>query len=249
MNGQADYVFLHGGGQGGWVWDETITALDRQTHGGFGRALALDAPGCGRKRDRQTEHLTMQDVARELVADIEDAGMKDVILVPHSQGGQAAAFMVELQPRLFKRVVHVSCSIPLLGQTVQDMMGTSVHGGSEDEVGWPFDPSTTDIATAGFPLMFCNDMDAALSASFMAKLGQDAWPAQTYTLTDWRLDHLADVPATFVICLRDNIIPAGWQEKFAQRFRTDRQVRIDAGHQAMTTRPHALAEILRHEAA
>ena len=39
------------------------------------------------------------------------------------------------------------------------------------------------------------------------------------------------------------------QEKFAARFKTTRQVLIDAGHQTMNTRPQTLAEILHHEAA
>jgi hypothetical protein len=52
-----------------------------------------------------------------------------------------------------------------------------------------------------------------------------------------------------VVCLKDNILPVRWQEIFAERFKAERLARIDAGHQAMNTRPHALAEILRHEAA
>jgi pimeloyl-ACP methyl ester carboxylesterase len=72
---------------------------------------------------------------------------------------------------------------------------------------------------------------------------------QSYAHTDWSYDHLGAVPASFVVCLRDGILPVAWQETFAERFRCQRLVRIDAGHQVMTTRPHALAEVLRHEAA
>ena len=54
MNAPVDFVFLHGGGQAGWVWDETLAALALQTGGGFGRALTLDIPGCGSKRGRPT---------------------------------------------------------------------------------------------------------------------------------------------------------------------------------------------------
>jgi pimeloyl-ACP methyl ester carboxylesterase len=248
MSGKADYVFLHGGGQGGWVWDETLAALDRQTGGRFGQALALDAPGCGAKRDRDVEAMTMQDVARELVADIEAAGLKDVVLVGHSQAGQAIPFMIRLRPGLFRRVVHVSCSLPLPGQSVHDLMGQSRHGENETEVGWPFDPKVMDYAE-GFPLMFCNDMAPDQAARFAAKLGKDAWPPLTYTMTDWPELDAGDTPASYVLCLKDNILPARWQEIFAQRFRAGRIVRIDAGHQVMTTRPEALAEALRFEAA
>jgi pimeloyl-ACP methyl ester carboxylesterase len=48
-----DIAFLHGGGQGRWVWYETIAAIAQQS-GGAARCLALDGPGCGAKRDRST---------------------------------------------------------------------------------------------------------------------------------------------------------------------------------------------------
>src|SRR5215470_14913762 len=82
-----NYVFLHGGGQGSWVWDDTIAALARQTDGQYGRSLALDIPGCGSKRGRVTDSLTVPDIVAELIADIEKAALEDVVLVGHSQAG------------------------------------------------------------------------------------------------------------------------------------------------------------------
>jgi hypothetical protein len=82
----------------------------------------------------------------------------------------------------------------------------------------------------------------------MGKLGQDAWPGRTMEAFDWRYDHLGAVPASYVLCLRDAPLTLAWQQIFAERLRAERIVRIDAGHQVMNTRPHALAEVLRHEA-
>src|SRR5438270_12795187 len=69
MPDKVEFALVHGGGQGSWVWDETRSALHSQTAGAG--ALALDVPGCGAKRGRRTQDLTLEDVARELVADIE----------------------------------------------------------------------------------------------------------------------------------------------------------------------------------
>jgi pimeloyl-ACP methyl ester carboxylesterase len=203
-------------------------------------------PGCGTKRGRSTEGLSLNDVALELVEDIEAVGLDEVVLVGHSQGGQAMALMAELRPSLFKRLVYVTCSIPLPGQSVQKMLGSSLRGINPDEVGWPLDPKTTTMAER-YQVMFCNDMDAASAHVFLSQLGEDQWPLATYGYSDWRTDALEAIPATFVICLRDQILPPAWQERFAERFRVDRIVRIDAGHQVMNTRPHALAEVLRYE--
>lgn len=247
MSGPHNFAFVHGGGQGGWVWSETIAALYRQTGEGSARAIALDAPGCGLKRDQPTDDLTIADVACELIADIEHAQMDDVVLVGHSQAGQAMAFMVEARPNLFRRLVHVSCSIPLPGQTVVQMMGRGVHGSDPGEIGWPLDPLVNDVS-AQYPVMFCNDMDEDQAQLFLSRLGAEMWPRQTYAFTGWGYDHLEAVPATYVLCLRDQSLPPRWQRVFAGRLKADDIVHLDAGHQAMNTRPEALAEILLHEA-
>jgi hypothetical protein len=78
---QYHYAFVHGGIQGGWVWDTMLAALCRQTGGKVGRALALDVPGCGTKRMRATGELTLDDVAAELVDEIERAELREVVVV------------------------------------------------------------------------------------------------------------------------------------------------------------------------
>lgn len=246
MTRSMDFAFLHGGGQGGWVWAETIAALQAQS-GGRANCLALDVPGCGAKRGRDTSAVAFDDIARELNADVEASGMRDVVLVGHSQAGMALPRMVEFAPQLFGRLIYVTCSAPPPGMTTVERMGDSIHGEREDQVGWPVDPATTTIAER-FRVMFCNDMAPAAQDAFLAKLGNDMWPMSSYTYRDWRYDHLGAIPATFVLCLQDMSLPPAWQERFAATFRVDRTIRIDAGHQVMNTRPQALAEVLLAEA-
>ncbi len=247
MGEPVDYAFLHGGGQGSWVWAETIGALSRQTDRKYGRAFTLDVPGCGTKRDRITDTTDPDDVARELIADLENAAMRDIVLVGHSQAGNIIPNMVQMKPALFRRIVYVSCSIPLPGQTLIEMMGSGLHGSHPSEVGWPSDPKIGGIRER-YPAMFCNDMSAAETATFMAKLGSDSWPKSTYSNTAFDFRKPAEISAAYVICLRDGILPVSWQEVFAARLQANTCVRIDAGHQAMNSRPEGLAEILRCEA-
>lgn len=246
MGAPMNFVFLHGGGQGSWVWAETIAALRLQA-GDAIRTLALDVPGCGQKRGRNIGNLTFHSVGEELIADVEAADMRNVVLVGHSQAGTVLPAMLERRPELFHRAIYVSCSMPLPGQTVLQMIGKDVHGSNPDEVGWPVDPATSKPRERT-QIMLCNDMDSGKTESFMAKLGQDQWPPSSYTANRWQFFNLGKVPASYVACLQDNILPMAWQETFAQRFHAERLVRIDAGHQVMNTRPHALAEVLLHEA-
>lgn len=243
----AHYAFLHGGGQGGWVWTETIAALEQQTRGEGGRVLALDVPGCGTKRGRDTSQIGVDDIATELIADLQHAGMKDVILVGHSQAGTMLPRLAERLPGLFRRLVFVSCCAPLAGQTILQMIGRGLHESHPDEVGWPLDPAQHSQQQL-YRHMFCNDMGEEEAADFLARLGLDRWPDQSMLASDWRYDHLTNIPSSFVLCLKDGILTPAWQERFAQRLHAQRLVRIDAGHQVMNTRPHALAEALRREA-
>lgn len=241
-----DFAFIHGGGQGGWVWEETIAALAAQSSGAA-KCLALDAPGCGTKRGRDTSAIAYPEIIAEFAADLAASGMKDVVLVGHSQAGMVLPLVAEARPDLIKRLVYVTCSAPKPGVTTLEQMGQGVHGQHEDQVGWPVDPASHSMEQR-YRLMFCNDMEDAATEAFLARLGSDGWPMCCYSERGWRYDHLAAIPSTYVLCLQDLSLPLSWQERFATRLHCDRLVRLDAGHQAMNTRPQALAEILLAEA-
>jgi pimeloyl-ACP methyl ester carboxylesterase len=248
MTTRIDYAFLHGGGQGSWVWRDAIAALRQQGGDKLGRTIALDIPGCGKKRGRNTQATTMDDIIAELTTDLESAGAEQVVLVGHSQAGTLLPKLTAARPELFRRLVYLSCAAPLPGQNIVQMMGTQIRGSNKDAVGWPFDPEESREMRERYRLLFCNDMDAASASNFLARLEQDAWPDSTYAESEWRYDHLDAIQSTYVICLEDQVFPAEWQETFAARLKVRQRVRIDAGHQVMNTRPQALAEVLLSEA-
>lgn len=238
-------AFLHGGGQGSWAWRETIDAIVAQDGQHFRKIVALDVPGCGEKRERDTECLTPADVASELIADLGTEGMSDIVLVGHSLAGNLLPAMAQLRPDMFRRLVYLSCSIPLPGQTVLEMMGNGVHGSNPDEVGWPVDPGAVAMRDR-YSAMYFEDMKQEQIDEFLANLDLDNWPYSFFSNTKFDFDMLK-VPSIYVLCRNDRILPASWQEEFARRFKVARVVHLDAGHQAMMTRPHGFAEILRLE--
>ena len=243
--GVTDFAFLHGGAQGSWLWDETIAALKAQS-GGAADCIALDVPGCGAKRGRNTSAVEFDDIARELNVDIETAGLRDIVLVGHSQAGNIMPRIVEFAPSLVSRLIYVTCSAPPPGTTLLELMGDGLHGEREEQVGWPLDPKITPMAER-YRIMFCNDMSPLQQDAFLATLDQDMWPLSSYTYRDFRYDHLGSIPATYVLCLQDMSLPPPWQERFAETLRVGKTIRIDAGHQVMNTRPQALAEVLLAE--
>lgn len=229
-----NFIFLHGGGQGSWVWQETIEAMKSQSVDRIGKIVALDVPGCGSKREIDTKALSVPDIVAKLLDDIDAAGIEEAVLVGHSQAGTLLPLLIKARPPLFRYTIYVSCLAPAGNQTALNWrttmpnaesapLNTQVHG-------------TRDL----YRLMFCNDMDPVTAESFLGKLGQDQWPASSYQMSDWDYSHLADHPSTYVICTRDAALLPEWQEIFAKRFNAKEIVRIEAGHQVMNTRPQVL---------
>jgi pimeloyl-ACP methyl ester carboxylesterase len=155
--------------------------------------------------------------------------------------------MVERRPELFRRLVFVSAAAPAPGRTFHDYQESETGAQAPRPASAPPTPAPGDLRAILKP-MLCNDMSPAQTEAFLAALGSDAWPERMSRCTDWAYDHLGRVPSSYVVCLRDGILPAEGQERLAARLNVDRLVRIDAGHRVMNTRPHAFAEALLHEA-
>jgi len=240
-----DFVMIHGGKQAGWVWTETIAAM-RLQNPEFGRALALDVPGCGAKRGRDVADLGIDDVVAEFAAELDAAGVRRGVLVGHSQAGTVLPKLLIARPDMFRAVVYVSCCAPLPGQTVAQMMG-GPRGDDPAEVGRL--PGET-YSPANFRAWFGNDMDDQVFAAFQAQWGKDNWPPRCGGAeTDWPYRQSPQVDASYVVLTRDQALPPPWQARFADRLGAARTHGIDAGHQVMQTCPHALAELLLKEAA
>lgn len=234
-----NFIFLHGGIQGGWVWEETMAAMHMQQAGKpLGRLLALDVPGCGSRRGQDTAGVKASDIVDTLIADVVAAGIDDAVLVGHSQAGTIMPLMIKARPDLFRHAAYVSCLAPTGVQTALNWRADMPDVGSMLSL----DPAA--MPRERYRAMFCNDMHPGAADAFLDRVGPDNWPASSYRMSGWSYDHLDACPSTYIVCLRDATLPPAWQEIFAERLRVNEIVRIDAGHQAMNTRPHALAEIL-----
>jgi len=239
-----DWVFLHGGEQGSWIWDETIAALHLQAPGQH-RTFALDVPGCGIKRGRETGEIAFADIVAELAADVTATGYRDVVLVGHSQAGTVLPRLARALPGAFRRLVYVSCVAPEPGRGVAEE-AHHIHA-------TPGRPLHNILGNADVPYRdqlraaFCNDMTSAEAEQFLDRLGEDHWPQSSWVFRDFAYGAPSPVPASYVLCLIDEILPPDAQRRFAERFGCERIASIEAGHQVQNTRPHGLAEILRNE--
>jgi pimeloyl-ACP methyl ester carboxylesterase len=226
------FVLIHGGAHGAWCWAPLIEHLKED-------ALAIDLPGRGRK-PADLSKLDADAFARSVVEDIEQAGIERCVLVGHSLAGITMPRVAELIPERIAHLAFVSCCIPADGQTVAEALasempqGVRIEGSSE-----PRPPMEASVARA----MFCNDMDEAQTSFVLENLCAEAGRP---LVEPTRLAGLEQpIERTYIKLLRDQSLSPALQDRFIRNAGKGCRVKtLDAGHNAMISRPRELAAIL-----
>jgi pimeloyl-ACP methyl ester carboxylesterase len=116
-------IFLHGGGMGGWVWEDIATALRQEGH----KVLTPTFTGFGERShliSREVTHdVHVQDIGNVLA--FEDA--RDAVLVAYSYGGTVAPGAVAQAGDRIRRVIYLDGIVPEAGKSVMEAMGY-MHG-------------------------------------------------------------------------------------------------------------------------
>ena len=237
-----DLIFLHGGSHGAWCWAPLFEAMAES--GDFGRrAMALDMPGCGSKRGRSAEGKTLAELAREFNEELRVAEVASAVLIGHSIAGALMPVMMAEHPALFSHLIYLAAAAPDEGQNIADLMGRGVHDADPERVGFPLDPMTTPtdrLAAA----MFGADLSTAQLTWLLAEVAQDVTPPALFT-EQVRYGHRpAGHLATYVVTLRDPVLPAIWQRRFAQRLGCDRVAELDTPHEPFISHPRELSALL-----
>jgi hypothetical protein len=90
--------------------------------------------------------------------------------------------------------------------------------------------------------MFCNDMDEATTQWLIKQITPE--PAGALAEPVRRPGFPKDLPTSYVVLLRDQALTPEVQRTMAANIGQPELVDLDAGHDAMVSRPKELAEIL-----
>lgn len=233
-------VMVHGGNHGSWCWEAVITEMREQGYTGV--IKALDVPGCGTKRGRDTTGMGIDSVAKELNAELRADSIGDALLLGHSMAGILLPRMVILDPSIFSEVCFVAASLPAEGEAVSEMLGAEERGRDATKVGWPL-PLSAGMA-AMFEKMFKPDMTDAQFATVLEHCREDQWPATIPNEPSRREGYPGTARVSYIVAERDPILPAAWQGRFAERAGAERLYAIDTPHEPFITHPRLLAALL-----
>ncbi|GLZ84475.1 esterase [Metapseudomonas resinovorans] len=240
----ADLIFLHGGQHGSWCWDPLIATLCAGGHN-FDRIILLDMPGCGRKRHRDPQDATLTSITRELNDELRALGVRGGVLVGHSIAGVLLPMMAVDAPALFSRLVYLTTAVPKEGQTIMEMLGTGRQGDNPEQVGWPVDLATTSPEALSVAI-FGRDLSPAQLEWLLNEVSQDQTPpAAQFEPVSRRGYREVGIVASYVLTLRDDILPPLWQRRFAERLGCEEVEEIDTPHEPFVSHPELLAEVLR----
>jgi pimeloyl-ACP methyl ester carboxylesterase len=227
-------VLVHGGQHTGQCWSPTIAELPVGT-----AVLAVDLPGRG-STPGDLASVTIADNVASVVAQVERAGLDEVVLVGHSMAGITLPGVASALGDRVRRLVFVSCCVPRQGERVIDTLDGPLR--------WFAERATRGSGVAK-PLprpaaraFFCNGMTAAQRAVTYAAMCHEAVGP-----TAERVDRstMPDVPRTWVLLARDRSLPPRKQRQFVANLGgVDEVIALDTCHDAMISEPHALAQVL-----
>ncbi|MDA8043752.1 MAG: alpha/beta hydrolase [Actinomycetota bacterium] len=224
-------VLIHGGGLDRRCWDRLIPLLAEPV-------LAVDLPGRGdHPADLRT--VTFEDCARSVEADLDAAGLGEVILVGHSLAGCSMPATVGRLGDRVSGLVFVACTVPEPGLSAIDTLDPEVqelirHSPERDE------PQIMDPTMAR--VVLGDDLDDEQFQWCAERLVPEA-PHLSWDPVDLS-PFQRTVPRTWVRTRHDAIVPADKQLRFAANVGDCPVVDIDAGHMCMVSQPAQLARIL-----
>jgi pimeloyl-ACP methyl ester carboxylesterase len=215
-------VLVHGAWHGPWCWDDLRPRLERL-------GWRTTAPQLASASSTGTEPRPGLYADAEVLAQHIDGIDGPVVLVGHSYGG---APVTEFAGRGIGHVTHlvyVAAYQPDAGESLYAMHGAPTPDDVSGVVPVPDNPVDT----------FYNDVAPDVAAAAARRLVPQtvrSWTEDVIT-AGWRT-----IPATYVLCEKDQALAPATQENFARR--AGSLYRLASGHSPFLSVPDELADVL-----
>ena len=230
-------VLVHGGAHAGDCWELTVAELARKAP--ELAVLAVDLPGRG-GRPADLTALRITDFVDSAVADIEGAGLGDVVVVGHSMAGLVVPGIVaKLGATRVCEMILLAAFVPPQGLSVVDTLRGPLA---------PLARSARWVQRSSMPkalarYAFCNGMTREQRALTLSRLCGEA--ANVIFESVDRSDLPDGVPRTWIMTLRDRALSARQQLTAIESLGgVDTMICLDGCHDVMVSDPAGLAGIL-----
>jgi pimeloyl-ACP methyl ester carboxylesterase len=224
----ATFCLVHGSWHGPWCFERLVPHLEATGHRAIAVDLRSDVPG-------STCSEYVETIGQEL-ADADD----EVIVVGHSFGGLTVPLVAEHRP--VRRLVYLAALIPKPGMSMSEQFE------AEDGILVPEGGRDLDDQERSY----WSDRETAIAAMYSDCTPDDAEWAWSQLRPQSRaaqnevcpLDHLPDLPTSYVVCRDDRMVSAEWARNGARDRLGIDPIEIEGGHSPFLTRPSELADLL-----
>jgi len=219
----ATYVFVAGGGWGGFIWRAVASGLREQGHEVFTPTLT----GVGERVHLASPQIDLETHVQDILGVLEYEDLHEVILVGHSYGGLVITGVAERVPERLAQLVYLDGLVPQDGQSGWDVTDPALRARIEERVRARGD---------GWRLLPPPDAPARLTAHPFKPLTQ---PVTMKNPAAARLPH------TFVCCTQTQRGKLTL-DPIVARVRAEgwRYYEVEADHMAMSSAPMAIVKIL-----
>lgn len=227
------FVLVHGGFHDSRCWERLIPLLAKP-------ALAVDLPGRG-TRPAKMRDVTLEACVRSVVADVEKAGLRRVVLVGHSMGGATVPVVAARIPDRIAHLVLLSTLVAPEGGSLVDGFLPETRDAAIRRLGTG-DEVEIELSEAHHRELLTNDMNDEDVAWCLARVGKDS--RLLFTDRGSRKGIPDALPRTYIRLRRDRSVTWEQQAHAISLFPGLAVREIDAPHQAMVTHPSEVAAIL-----
>jgi pimeloyl-ACP methyl ester carboxylesterase len=233
-----DLVLVHGGEHAGDCWDLVVAELRRLEP--EVRILAVDLPGRGRTPGDLTT-ATIGQWVDSVVADIDEAGLGEIVIVGHSMAGVTVPGVVTKlgSPRV-REMILAAAFVPPQGKAIVDTLGGPLAAFARYAAKGDRQIKIPRLLTQ---YAFCNGMTGVQRNLTMSMLCDESpripgEPVDRSGMPD-------DVPRTWILTTRDRALSQKSQHRsIAALGGVQEVISVDACHELMFSHPERLADIL-----
>jgi pimeloyl-ACP methyl ester carboxylesterase len=231
-------VLVHGNGHASDCWELCIEKIRRLAPALT--VLAVDLPGRrGKPGDLRT--LTIADCVESVVCDIEDAGLRDLVIVGHSMAGLTIPGVVtKLGSSRVREMILAAACVPPEGQAALDTLNRSLASVTR-RTAKRSGVTETPYLVAQF--LYFNGIPRARRRFMVGKL----FPESVRMLTENVSRHGMpdEVPRTWIMTLRDRVCSVTQQGGSIDAIGgVETIIPISTCHDLMVSEPELLAQIL-----
>ncbi len=227
------FVLVHGAWHGGWCWEGVIRELEKAGH--TAEAPTMPGQNPGDDRSRVTFASYVDTIVKTLVRQT-----RPVVLVGHSSAGFLLQSAAPEVPEKIERLIFLNAFILPDGTSQFDMVPSEAREGMTAAAATSPDRSVPVIEDF-VRHMLMEGEPPEMQDALLAKLTPQPLALFTARVNTAPFARLT-IPRTVVFCKNDASLPPGAYLGMARGLGTYDLVEIEGSHEALFTRPGAVAE-------